>query len=135
MILEELQDVPLYYTLEKLTSTLHVENPPMMVVRSALLHAGYRVSYTHMHKNSIKTDAPTGVVWDVMRCWVQKKPISQKRLQQDSVAKNILEKKPEIQHNFELHSDCNPESKRRGLIRFQENPLPYWGPGTRSTVM
>lgn len=134
MILEELQDVPLYYTLEKLSSTLHVENPPMPVIRSAILNAGYRVSYSHMNKTSIKTDAPSHVMWNIMRCWAQLHPVSQKRLDQNAVARNILSKNVKEDLSFDLHPDCNPESKRKGLIRFQENPLPYWGPGTRSTA-
>jgi len=31
--------------------------------RSALLHAGYRVSLSHAHKSSIKTDASARVIW------------------------------------------------------------------------
>ncbi len=38
--------------------------------RSALLHAGYRVSLSHACKNAVKTDAPAEVLWDVIRCWV-----------------------------------------------------------------
>ena len=38
--------------------------------RSALLHAGYRVSITHTSAEAVKTDAPPSVVWDIMRAWV-----------------------------------------------------------------
>ena len=38
--------------------------------RSALMTQGYRVSFSHACANSIKTDAPHHVIWDVMRCWV-----------------------------------------------------------------
>lgn len=41
-----------------------------LLYRSALLHAGYRVSFSHACKNAVKTDAPAGVLWDIMRCWV-----------------------------------------------------------------
>lgn len=43
--------------------------PPMMVFRSAILNAGYKVSYSHANKNSIKTDAPNSVIWDIVRAW------------------------------------------------------------------
>ena len=33
VILEELEDCPLYYTLDKLTGTLHIESPSMQVFR------------------------------------------------------------------------------------------------------
>lgn len=132
---EELPDCPLYYTLPNLSGVLHVVTPPMLSVRSALLNAGYEVSYTHMHKSSIKTNAPARAVWDVMRCWQKKNPVNAKRLTEDSIAKNILLVEPEREYSFEMHADANPESKRMGLVRFQENPLPFWGPGTRATAM
>lgn len=70
-----------------------------------------------------------------MRCWVKKNPVSVKRLIEGSVAKNILSVEPEKEYSFELHLNANPESKKMGLVRFQENPLPFWGPGTRATAM
>lgn len=88
-----------------------------------------------MHKSSIKTNAPSKVLWDIMRCWVEKNPVSDKRLTEGSVAKNILSIKPAQEYSFEMHIDANPESKRMGLVRFQENPQPFWGPGTRATAM
>lgn len=39
--------------------------------RSALLHAGFRVSLSHACKNAVKTDAPASALWDIMRCWVR----------------------------------------------------------------
>ena len=30
--------------------------------------------------------------------------------------------------NFDEHPDANPESRRSTLKRFQQNPLPNWGP-------
>jgi len=35
----------------------------VVLSRSALLHAGYRVSMSHAKKNSIKTNAPLSVIW------------------------------------------------------------------------
>ncbi|KAL3273071.1 hypothetical protein HHI36_014526 [Cryptolaemus montrouzieri] len=135
VISEELNDVPLYYALEKLSGTLHVETPPMLSIRSAVLNAGYRVSYTHMNKTSIKTDAPAKIVWDIMRSWVEEHPINTKRLIGENPATRILSIKPEIKHNFNFHTLANPESRKTGLLRFQENPQPHWGPGTRNTAM
>lgn len=34
MVLEELVDVPLYYTLDRLSNTVKVENPSMLTIRS-----------------------------------------------------------------------------------------------------
>lgn len=44
---------------------------PLLVSRSALLHAGFRVSLSHACKNAVKTDAPSSALWDIMRCWVR----------------------------------------------------------------
>ncbi|XP_056643380.1 tRNA (guanine(26)-N(2))-dimethyltransferase [Diorhabda sublineata] len=135
VIQEELIDTPLYYTLEKLCGTIHVEQPQMMSIRSAILNAGYRVSFTHMNPTSIKTDAPTKVIWDIMRCWEKTRPASKKRLIEGSPAFCILSKEPEKEYSFKLHPAANPESKKLRLVRFQENPLPHWGPGFKNTAM
>ncbi|NXT27123.1 TRM1 dimethyltransferase, partial [Syrrhaptes paradoxus] len=69
VVTEELGDVPLYYTLDGLSSTIHSNTPSLLQIRSALLHAGFRVSLSHACKNAVKTDAPPAVLWDIMRCW------------------------------------------------------------------
>ncbi|XP_050311091.1 probable tRNA (guanine(26)-N(2))-dimethyltransferase isoform X2 [Anthonomus grandis grandis] len=135
MILEELSDVPLYYTLERLAGTIRVETPSMMAVRSALVNAGYRVSQTHTHKTSIKTDAPPKVVWDIMRCWEKLHPASKKRLQDNKVAATILDQSPDRQHTFDINPNAYSAAKEMGLLRFQANPLPFWGPGSRAQAM
>uniref|UniRef100_A0A8C2SJM2 tRNA (guanine(26)-N(2))-dimethyltransferase n=1 Tax=Capra hircus TaxID=9925 RepID=A0A8C2SJM2_CAPHI len=71
VITEELPDVPLYYTLDQLSSTIHCNTPSLLQLRSALLHAGFRVSLSHACKNAVKTDAPSSALWDIMRCWVR----------------------------------------------------------------
>jgi tRNA G26 N,N-dimethylase Trm1 len=38
---------------------------------SALLNAGYKVSSTHCSKEGVKTDAPSHVMWDIMKGWVR----------------------------------------------------------------
>ncbi|KAM5188683.1 tRNA (guanine(26)-N(2))-dimethyltransferase isoform 4-T4 [Callospermophilus lateralis] len=70
VITEELPDVPLYYTLDQLSSTIHCNTPSLLQLRSALLHAGFRVSLSHACKSAVKTDAPSTALWDIMRCWV-----------------------------------------------------------------
>ena len=39
-------------------------------ISSAILNQGYKVSASHAARGSIKTDAPTKVIWDIMRTWV-----------------------------------------------------------------
>lgn len=135
VINEELPDCPLYYTLEQLSGTLHVETPSMVTIRSAILNAGFQVSYTHMNKTSIKTNAPNKVLWDIMKAWESQHPVNKKRLVENSPGTNILKKEKEFEVSFEYNEKSNPESKKMGFLRFQQNPMPNWGPGTRATAM
>lgn len=127
---EELPDAPLYYTLDRLCSVMHSECIPMMQFRSALLNAGYRVSFSHANRMSIKTDAPASVLWDIMRHWVKLHPVRKDRLMGAAAA--LLSREPTNEINMELRSDANPKSREKGLSRFQENPQRFWGPGTKA---
>ncbi|KAH9508918.1 tRNA methyltransferase 1 [Bulinus truncatus] len=129
---EELPDVPFFYVLDAICSVLHCCAPSMVTFRSALLNAGYRVSLSHAAKNSYKTDAPSKFVWDIMRCWVKENPVSSKRLTPGSVAKAILDQQPEANISFNEHSLANPLSRKQGLLRWQTNPEPHWGPKAKA---
>ncbi|KAM6229404.1 LOW QUALITY PROTEIN: tRNA (guanine(26)-N(2))-dimethyltransferase [Spheniscus humboldti] len=129
VITEELSDVPLYYTLDGLSSTIHCNTPSLLQFRSALLHAGYRVSLSHACKNTVKTDAPPAVLWDIMRCWAKIHPVKRERLAETSPASRILSVE-HLQASFALRDDAN-RSRKRGLKRFPENPK-LWGPKARA---
>ncbi|NXD73733.1 TRM1 dimethyltransferase, partial [Eolophus roseicapillus] len=131
-IAEELSDVPLYYTLEGLSSTVHCNTPSLLQFSSALLHAGYRVSLSHACRTAVKTDAPPAVLWDIMRCWVQLHPVKHERLTDTSPAAQILAVEPTLQASFAIRADANPSSRKRGLKRFPENPEAFWGPKARA---
>ncbi|KAH8233941.1 hypothetical protein KR032_004170, partial [Drosophila birchii] len=136
MVQEELQDVPLYYTPDKLCCVLKLEIVPMLKFRSAILHAGYRVSYSHASKNSLKTDAPPAVLWDILRSWSKRHPVNPDRMIPGTPLQAILSKPCSKDYEFDkLHPDANPKSRKSALSRFQENPTPHWGPGTRATIM
>ncbi|XP_014671050.1 PREDICTED: tRNA (guanine(26)-N(2))-dimethyltransferase-like [Priapulus caudatus] len=113
MMMEELQDAPLYYVLDKICSVVQVPAPKIIKVRSALLHAGFRVSGSHCNQGAIKTDAPSDTIWDIVRCLAREegKPIKPKLRSQAEV---ILSKEPSFKANFEKHPDADPISKRRG---------------------
>ncbi|NXO73628.1 TRM1 dimethyltransferase, partial [Phainopepla nitens] len=132
VIAEELSDVPLYYTLDGLSSTIRSNTPSLLQLRSALLHAGFRVSLSHACRNAVKTDAPPAVLWDIMRCWAKLHPVKRERLQDSSPAARILSVEPTLQASFALHEDANPSSRKRGLKRFPENPEAFWGPKARA---
>ncbi|XP_068150469.1 tRNA (guanine(26)-N(2))-dimethyltransferase [Drosophila tropicalis] len=136
MVQEELPDVPLYYTPDKLCCVLKLEIVPMLKFRSALLHSGYRVSYSHASKNSLKTDAPPSVLWDILRSWSKRHPVRPERMIEGTPLKAILSQPCSKDYEFDrLHIDANPKSRLQALSRFQENPTPHWGPGTKATIM
>ncbi|XP_054923702.2 tRNA (guanine(26)-N(2))-dimethyltransferase isoform X2 [Dermacentor andersoni] len=130
MLAEELE-VPLYFLLDRLASTLRVSTPSMLHFRSALLNAGHRVSLSHACKNSIKTDAPMDFVWDIIRTWKLQNP-SNKPLEQGSPGEYIMRTKPSSPVNFSIHPDANPSSREQQLLRYQVNPEPCWGPKARA---
>ncbi len=68
---EELPDVPLYYMQDRLCSLLHAESGKMVLFRSALLNAGFRVSLSHANRLALKTDATNADIWNMMRAWVR----------------------------------------------------------------
>lgn len=136
VIKEELLDVPLYYSIDHLCSIIKLDNVPILKFRSALLHAGYQVSYSHACKTSVKTNAPAKVLWDILRNWAKMHPVKAERLEKNLIMKAILSKEPENSYNFEqLHPEANPSSRKLSLSRFPLNPTAFWGPGTRSTNM
>lgn len=131
VVAEELPDRPLYFSLASLCATLHCTTPSQVQVRSALMHLGYRVSISHANPLALKTDAPTSVVWDVMRAWVKLNPV--KNIKDGAPGATILARDiatPDI--SFEAHPDAIPQSRKQGISRFPDNPEPNWGPKARA---
>ena len=132
-------DCPLYYNIPDLANTLRCSCPSLHDVMSALLNAGYRVSCTHAKQNSVKTDAPNEVMWDIMRAWVNNgHPVSKKRMTPTSPVTAILaKKKSTIKVDFTLHSrfkdkDGKKLKKNSTATRFLPNPEKFWGPKSRA---
>lgn len=133
MVLEELQDIPLYYELARLCNITKQSQGKVTLYLSALLNAGYRVSLTHANKHGIKTDAPNTFIWAMMRAWARKEG-RKSNLNDGSPGKTIMEKKDDLDDtvSFEEHPLANPESRKNSLKRFQMNPEANWGPKMRS---
>lgn len=127
---EELPDVPLFYTLPDLCLTLHCVSPPMVNLQAALVNAGYRVSQQHKEPQAVKTDAPDQVVWDIMRCWVKKHPVNDKRKTPTSPGQIILARESKLEADFSVPSGL---LQKKAATRYQMNPEPYWGPKSRAT--
>ncbi|CAM9497433.1 unnamed protein product [Choristocarpus tenellus] len=127
---EELPDVPLFYSLPDLCSTLHCNSPRLSDVQAAIVNAGYRVSQQHKEPQAIKTDAPDDVMWDIMRCWVKKHPINDRRASKNSPGQTILAREPEHEVDFTIPPDL---VKKKQATRYQSNPEANWGPKSRAT--
>jgi tRNA G26 N,N-dimethylase Trm1 len=129
---QELPDVPLYYTLDSLSATLHTTAPKSNYVRSSLLAAGYRVSCSHANNNALKTDAPMEAIWDVYRAWIQLHPV--KARSDTTPATMILAKPPVLltQFHFTDAAVRVPHGKYHHLEKFLLNPEDNWGPKSRA---
>lgn len=126
---EELHDVPLYTSSHHACSVLKCTPPPTVLIRSALLNAGYRVSSTHANPLGLKTDAPAGVMWDILRCWVRDHPV--KHPSQDTPGNRILTKPPQLEADFSRARGAFSKAKEDGVVRFPGNPEANWGPKMR----
>ena len=94
----------------------------------------------------MKTDAPNDFIWDMIKAY--EKEVN-KQLNRDETKRNLndinkpiyefigkySEKTVEKPVDFTHHPDAEPESKSKNLLRFQENPLPNWGPKQKAKVM
>jgi tRNA (guanine26-N2/guanine27-N2)-dimethyltransferase len=126
---EELVDSPLYYSLDRLCRVVRCAMPSMKLFRSALLNAGFEVSYSHASKTSIKTNAPNVFVWDIMREIQKNYP--KIGLDEKSPGFAIVSKSSSNQISFDIHEKAEPLSKEMQLLRYQVNPDSNWGPKSR----
>ncbi|KAG8748708.1 RNA methyltransferase tRNA(m5U54)methyltransferase [Ceratobasidium sp. 414] len=127
---EEL-DAPFYFTPSRLSSFFHCNSPPLESVASALLHRGFEVSRSHACAGSLKTNATRAQVYDIMRSWVKLNPVKMENINEGSPAKKLLAKEPSGEANFARHSKAISRSSDVKLVRYQQNPAPNWGPGSR----
>lgn len=131
------------------------------ISRSALLNAGYRVSRSHASPGSLKTTAPREAIHDVFRAWAQRHPVRMDRISETAPAAKLLSKEikyvsfPPIvypylgvpaspahtvdatpRHRMPVDFKKHPESVTRTtnvrIVRYQQNPAPNWGPGSKA---
>ncbi|KAK6154981.1 hypothetical protein DH2020_009229 [Rehmannia glutinosa] len=129
-ISEELPDVPLFLSLHNLCATLKCTSPSVVIFRSAVINAGYRISGSHVNPLGLKTDAPMHVIWDIMRCWVKNHPV--KAQPPDQAGSVILAKEPDLQANFARAVASLSKAQAKKVARFLPNPERYWGPKVRA---
>eukprot|EP00124_Ichthyophonus_hoferi_P004806 Ihof_evm1s583 gene=Ihof_evmTU1s583 len=129
---EELPNVPLYYGINDLSGIIRCTNPPIRPLRSAIIRAGYEMSESHTGPNTLKTNMPPSVVWDLMRSWIKSHPIVMKNIKPGSPAAVLLAKESTIHFDFTELEGVQPLSRATHLKRFPNNPEANWGPKARA---
>lgn len=129
---EELH-TPFYFTPARVAGFFHCTTPSLEEVASALLHAGSDVSRSHACPGSLKTTASRTDIYDVFRCWVKKHPVKMDKISNTSPAARLLAKEPRTEANFTKHPKSVTQSSKVKLVRYQQNPLPNWGPGSKAS--
>lgn len=90
------EQFPFYFTLSLLSKVLHCSTVPIDEFRGALRSCGYRSTRSHAKPNSIRTDAPWSVIWEIMREWVrQHSPIKEDALKPGTPGAAIMGKSRE----------------------------------------
>jgi tRNA (guanine26-N2/guanine27-N2)-dimethyltransferase len=84
---------PFYFSLSALSKVLHCSTIPIDEFRGAIRSCGYRSTRSHAKPNSIRTDAPWSVIWEIMREWVrQHSPIKESSLKPGTPGAAIMAK-------------------------------------------
>lgn len=140
MLQTALQEVPLegspfFYMPARLSKTLRCEAPPNAALRGALMGLGYKVARSHCRPSSIKTDAPSGVVWEVMKRWLQQKPRKEDAVKAGTPGFNIMQRTHAPDLNVVFDKELGKEEgKAHGVVRYQVNPTAHWGPMARPGI-
>lgn len=151
LLREEVSGVPLFLHLPSMCKTLNVTMPPTASVRAALQAKGYKVSLSHVDPSSLKTTAPTALVWDILRIWARKVGSSHLKnleMADDTCGKvstdrrrcageRILAKEPSLISADDIDFGIKKDKfTRRGdgtkQVRFPHNPERNWGPKARA---
>jgi tRNA (guanine26-N2/guanine27-N2)-dimethyltransferase len=82
---------PFYFSLPSLSKALQSTTVPYDAFRGALLNLGYKCTRSHTKPNTVRTDAPWTVIWEIMREWArQKKPSIEGSLRPGTAAAGIM---------------------------------------------
>jgi tRNA (guanine26-N2/guanine27-N2)-dimethyltransferase len=84
---------PFYFSLSSLAKVVHSTTIPIDEFRGAIAHLGYRSTRSHTKPNSVRTDAPWEVIWEIMREWIrQRAPIKESSLKPGTPGAAIMGK-------------------------------------------
>ncbi|PHJ25977.1 trna (guanine -n)-dimethyltransferase [Cystoisospora suis] len=123
---EELMDVPLYYHLPTLCNRMKLEMLKPALLKSALIRLGYRVSHFHRDPQAIKTDAPSTVVFDILRTHGREHPPKHP-------GESTLLHKEIVTQGIVLAPVSGATSPSTNVPKWLPNPTSHWGPKSRAT--
>jgi tRNA(guanine-26,N2-N2) methyltransferase len=130
----------LYWDPAKFASKVRLPVPSRRALATALMNEGYRISDTHCAGGAFKTDAPSSLVWDVIRV------LGAAQIAPDNAPKREGVITAELSHH-DITADPrsaavaaqvaafvgkDPDGPKRPA-RFVANPRDNWGPQTRAT--
>jgi len=127
--IEEESDIPLYFHMHTIAHTVKGTPPNMQLARSAMLNAGYSASVAHANPLALKTDAPSSVVWDLLRAWNKEHPMYP---QEGTPGYKILNQPQEVEISWSKAPGSIPKSQHDKVKRFPYNPESHWGPLARA---
>ncbi|KAE8362481.1 S-adenosyl-L-methionine-dependent methyltransferase [Aspergillus caelatus] len=112
---------PFYFSLSALSKVLHTSTISSDAFRGAVRHLGYQCTRSHTKPNTIRTDAPWDVIWEIMREWVrQKSPIKENAIKPGTAGAAIMAKSREdLQKPKE--GDKNLSLLRKEIVSAAEN--------------
>ncbi len=129
-------EAPLYFEPDTMAHTLKCTTPPNRHFISALTNAGYEASMTHAKASAIKTNAPTGVIWDILKTWIKDHPINENNKNDNSPGAKILLSELKEKYSFTPTERTKEieDLKNSKIVRFQVNPTKFWGPKSKASL-
>lgn len=134
-------DAPFYFTPNRVSSILKFQVPSLKTVVAGLGSLGYECSLTHAQPSSLKTDAPWGAIWYVMKRYCLDNGLCNvEKMNQNSWGYKILTNDlaaEAAQYGDRLSFEPNDQSgrveklRKLKIVRYQENPTKNWGPKAR----
>jgi tRNA (guanine26-N2/guanine27-N2)-dimethyltransferase len=70
-------------------------------------------------------------VHDIIRAWIKEHPVNMKKVAEHSPTRTLLSKEGGFSANFTKHPRSVSAAADVKIVRYQQNPLPNWGPGSR----
>jgi len=95
------------------------------------MNGGFAVSRSHACAGSLKTSATRAELHDVFRSWVKNHPVKMENVKDNSPTKHLLSIEPKLDVNWTRNPASVSSVSKIKLVRYQQNPTPNWGPGSK----